>query len=316
VFPPYVIWIGGNLEVQFKGTRYKRKPWKYQVLAAYGFISGVILLITVFVIIPMVGALLLGFFRYDAIRPPLFIGLDNFRMLMADIQVWKGLWLTLYYLLGSLPVTMALAFGLAIVLCEKWLKGKKIFTTIFFIPYALPFVGAAFIWTWLLNPLQGVVNYLLELMGASPQNWFRDASMAMPSVWVVANWKFLGFFLIMYVAAIQNIPNVYYEAAKIDGITTKWQEIRYITWPLVLPTTFFLLIMGCIGAFNAFDIIFITTQGGPYNSTRILIYYIYELAFHLNRFGKGSALAIIMFVLLLGLTYFQWKYYTGRVEER
>jgi len=299
----------------FKRVAGKWTYHRYQTLAAYGFISLVFILVTAFVLGPMVSSLVLGFFRYDGIRPPKFVGLQNFQSLLGDRSASKSIWLTLYYMIGTLLVTITLAFVLAVLLSRKWLRGRQLFTSVLFFPYALPFVAAAFIWTWLFNPTQGVVNYLFELLGLYPQYWFRDPALAMPSIWIVGNWKFLGVFLIMYIAAIQNVSEAYYEAGKIDGIRNMWQEIRYITWPLTLPTTFFLVIFGMIGAFNAFDIVFVTTQGGPAHATRVAVYYVYELAFNLHRFGEGSALAFIMFVLLMLITYGVWRFYTSKVED-
>lgn len=289
-----------------------------EVYYAYLFISLAFLVITVFIIIPMISTFIISFFRYDGIRELTFRGLSNYKEVINDNNVWKGLLLTFYYLLGTLPVTLALAFFIALILSEKWFNNslRQISTGIFFSPYILPFVGAGFIWSWLLNPMMGVVNYIFNAIGLPPQYWFNDPKLAMPSIWIVANWKFLGFFLIIYIAAIMNIPETYYEAAKIDGISNKWQEIRYITFPLTLPTTFFLLIMGTIGAFNAFSIIFITTQGGPSNATRVLIYYIYEKAFSHSQFGVGSAITVLLFILLFFCTYYLWGYYISKVEER
>lgn len=286
-----------------------------EVKWAYLFVFAVLALVTVFVILPMLASFVLAWFRYDGIRTPMFVGLDNFRRMIHDEYIWKGLWLTLYYMIGTLPVTLALAFTLAVVLNEKWFKGRQVALASFVTPYVLPFVGAGFIWVWLMNPMMGVVNYIIESLGGPMIYWFRDPAMAMPSIWIAANWKFVGWFLILYVAALANVPEQFYDAAKIDGVKNKLQEIWYITLPLTKSTTFFLIIMGMIGAFSAFDIIYITTQGGPANTTRILVNYIYELAFELNRFGDGSAAAFLLFIVLLAVTALIWLYYTRRVED-
>jgi len=295
----------------------KRKGYiAYQTKAAYLFIMGAFLLVTIFIIVPMIGALLLGFFKYDGIRQAEFIGITNYKNILSDKEVWNSLWLTIYYMIGTLPVTITIAFILALIINESWfIKGRQLATGVFFTPYILSLVSVGFIWVWLMNPMLGVLNYFLEMFGMNPQYWLRNPYTAMPSIWIIANWKFLGFYLILYIAAMRNIPEMYYDAAKIDGISSKWQEVKYITWPLVLPTTYFLLITGFIGAFSVFDVIFITTEGGPANLTRVFVFYMYEKAFNLHRFGIGSAMAFFLFIILLGFTYFQWQYYTNRIEE-
>lgn len=286
-----------------------------EVKWAYVFLVGVLVLVTVFVILPMIATFVLAWFRYDGIRPPAFVGLENFERILEDQYVWRGLRLTIYYMIGTLPVTLAIAFTLAVILEEKWFRGKQLALSAFVTPYVLPFVGAGFIWVWLMNPTMGVVNYVIESFGGPMLYWFRDEKTAMPSIWITANWKFVGWFLILYVAALANVPLEFYEAAKIDGVRNKLQEIWYITLPLTRPTTFFLIIMGMIGAFSAFDIVYITTQGGPANSTRLLVNYIYELAFKRNRFGDGSAAAFLLFLVMLAVTGLIWQYYTRRLEN-
>ncbi|HHT72151.1 MAG TPA: sugar ABC transporter permease [Firmicutes bacterium] len=286
-----------------------------EVKWAYIFLFGAVALVTVFVILPMIATFVLAWFRYDGIRSPVYVGLDNFQRVLKDSHTWRGLWLTLYYMAGTLPVTLIIAFTIAVILDEKWFRGKQLALATFVTPYVLPFVGAGFIWVWLMNPMMGVLNYVVESLGGPMLYWFRDTATAMPSIWITANWKFVGWFLILYVAALANVPVQLYEAAKIDGVSNKLQEIWYITLPLTRPTTFFLTIMGMIGAFSAFDIVYITTQGGPNNSTRLLVNYIYELAFVRNRFGDGSAAAFFLFLVMLAVTALIWQYYTRRIED-
>ena len=286
-----------------------------EVKWAYIFLFGAVALVTVFVILPMIATFVLAWFRYDGIRSPVYVGLDNFQRVLKDSHTWRGLWLTLYYMAGTLPVTLIIAFTIAVILDEKWFRGKQLALAAFVTPYVLPFVGAGFIWVWLMNPTMGVLNYVVESLGGPMLYWFRDTATAMPSIWITANWKFVGWFLILYVAALANVPVQLYEAAKIDGVSNKLQEIWYITLPLTRPTTFFLTIMGMIGAFSAFDIVYITTQGGPNNSTRLLVNYIYELAFVRNRFGDGSAAAFLLFLVMLAVTALIWQYYTRRIED-
>ena len=203
-----------------------------EVKWAYIFLFGAVALVTVFVILPMIATFVLAWFRYDGIRSPVYVGLDNFQRVLKDSHTWRGLWLTLYYMAGTLPVTLIIAFTIAVILDEKWFRGKQLALATFVTPYVLPFVGAGFIWVWLMNPMMGVLNYVVESLGGPMLYWFRDTATAMPSIWITANWKFVGWFLILYVAALANVPVQLYEAAKIDGVSNKLQEIWYITLPL------------------------------------------------------------------------------------
>ena len=170
-----------------------------------------------------------------------FWGWENFTDVLQDPVTWQSLKVTLYYLVGTLPIAIVLGFWLATLLTDKrFEKPRSILLSVYFLPYIIAYVAVGFLWMWLFDPLTGVVNYLLSLVGVNPLYWLRDPIWAMPTIFIIATWKHLGWFLVLYITAIQSISKTYYEAANIDGISTKWQEIRYVTWPLVRPTTFFL----------------------------------------------------------------------------
>jgi len=287
-----------------------------QILKAYFFVLPVLALVAIFIFVPMIATFIFSLLEYDGIRTPHFIGWNNFLRILRDPLTWKSLRVTIYYLIGTLPIAIALGFLLANVLVREWLgKAQSLFLSSYFVPYVLSYVAVGFLWAWLLDPLVGVVNYFLSLVGVAPQAWMRDPVLAMPSIWLIATWKHLGFFLVMYIAAVQSVPEVYYEAARVDGIRTWWQEIRYITWPLTRPTTFFLTAMGFIGAMSVFDIVYVTTKGGPANLTKTVVIKIYEDAFIKLRFGEASATTIILLLIMLFGIYYQWKYYTSILEK-
>jgi len=303
--------------MKFISRKLKQRGYNPQlVINAYLFILPCLVLVMIFVLLPILITLGLGFFRYDAIRPPTFVKWSQYSKIIHDPIAWKSLYITIYYLIGTLPPTIILAFGLALLLTERWFKKlRSLFLPFYFFPFVIAYVAVGYIWAWILDPLAGVLNYLLILLGLNPLYWLRDPAMAMPSIWLIANWKHLGFFLLLYIAGIASLPEEYYDAAKIDGVSTKWQEIRYITWPLLRPTTFFLLIMGSIGALSVFDIVYVTTQGGPANATQVIVLYIWKKAFYLLKFGEGSALTTFLFFMSLGVIWMQWKYYTSITKE-
>jgi len=287
------------------------------VQKAYFFILPALIIWAIFILLPIIVTFSLSFFRYDAIRPAKFVKWGHYLEMVRDPVTWKSLSMTLYYLVGTLPPTIILAFGLALLLTEKWFrKLRSLFLPFYFLPYIIAYVAVGYIWGWILDPMTGVGNYILTLIGLDPLYWLHDPMLAMPSIWVIANWKHLGFFLLLYIAGMASIPEDYYDAAKIDGVSTKWQEIRYITWPLLRPTTFFLVIMGSMGALSVFDIVYVTTQGGPANATQVVVLYIWKKAFYLTKFGEGSALTVLLFAISLVVIWMQWKYYARMVGEK
>ncbi len=292
-----------NLFKQFKDKK---------VQAAYLFIAVPTILIMVFVFLPNIMGVILAFFKYDVASAPRFLGLGNFIELARDALVWHSFRVTLYYIMGTLPVAIVLGLFIALALNAKWFIGKKIVRTMYFFPVILGMVVVGFLWQWLLNPMFGFVNYILGEMGFASINFFNNVKLALPTVALIGVWKNLGFFIVVYLAGLQGIEETFYEAARIDG-ASKWQQIRYITWPLLAPTTFFLTVMGVIGGFQIFQLVYAITQGGPADATRVIIYDIYQNAFQFFRFGYGSAEAMILFLFIMTITLFQWRFYQKRI---
>ncbi len=293
--------------------RLLKKLKNSKVRAGYLFIFPSLLVILTFSIYPMINTFIFSFFRYDAMEIKKFIGLSNYNELFNDPLIWNSLRVTIYYVVGSLPAAIFISMAIALIINENWFKFRNFFTTIYFLPVVISMVAAAFAWRWFLNPMFGLANSLLEMIGLPAQEWLGNPKIAMISVILVSIWKNLGFFLIIYIAALQGIPDVYYEAAKIDG-ASKWHQIRYIVWPLLAPTTLFISVMGIIGGFQVFDQVFILTGGGPVNATRVTVYYIWQSAFSQFRMGYASSIATILFLLILGITWAQWKYYLSQIE--
>lgn len=255
----------------------------------------------------------LSFFRYDGINSAQWVGTDNYRRLAADPTVGAALWVTLKYALGAVPLSLVAGLAVALVLDEKWFRGKTLARTLIFMPNVISLVAVAFVWEWLLNPKFGIINTLLQGIGVQGPAWLSDARTALLCVIVVQVWHGLGFSVIVYLAGLQGIPETYYEAAQIDG-ASRWRQIRHVTLPLLMPTMMFLSIMGFIGAFQVFQSVFMMTGGGPTDSTRVIVFYLWQVAFDRVELGYASAIAVIIFAAVLALTAIQWRFFRDRVE--
>ena len=175
-------------------------------------------------------------------------------------------------------------------------------------------VAVAFVWEWLLNPKFGIINTVLHGIGIAGPSWLGDPRTALWCIILVQVWHGLGFFVIVFLAGLQTIPDIYYEAARLDG-ATRFQQIARVTLPLLMPTIMFLSIMGFIGAFQVFQSVFMMTGGGPADSTRVIVYYLWQMAFDRIELGYASAIAVIIFAAVLSLTLIQWRFFRDRVES-
>ena len=182
-----------------------------------------------------------------------------------------------------------------------------------FSSYVVSWVAVSLLWIWMLDPQYGLVTYLLRLVGLRPVNWLGDPKVALWTLVLVTVWKTIGYPMVIYLAGLQSIPGDFYEAAALDG-AGPWQRFRFITWPLLTPTTLFLVVTLTIASFQGFDIVKIMTQGGPVTATMIYVYYIYEQAFQYFKLGKASAAVVIFFALILALTVLQWRVFRRRIH--
>jgi multiple sugar transport system permease protein len=276
-------------------------------IAPWIFIAPALTIILVFVAIPALSAMVLSFFKYDALTPPSFSGFENYGYLLKDEIFVKSILVTLYYVFGSLIPAVAISLAVAIVLNKKWFPFKNVVRATYFLPTVVSMVAVAFVWMWLFNPQFGPVNDWLSALGLPRQQFFGDPQMAMPMLMIIGIWKAIGFNMVVYLAGLQGIDRTYYEAAEIDGANSV-QKFWFITWPLLIPTTFFVVTLGVIGGFQIFDQIFVITGGGPARSTYAIVFYIYQKAFQELVFGYASALSMILFLIILGITLIQYKY--------
>jgi multiple sugar transport system permease protein len=217
------------------------------------------------------------------------------------------------YAFGAVPASLSVGLAVALAIDERWFRGKTVARTLFFLPNVISLVAVAFVWEWLFNPQYGILNHALSSVGLPPKKWLSDPRWALPCVILVQVWHGLGFTVIVYLAGLQGIPEVYYEAARLDG-ASRWAQVRHVTLPLLQPTVMFLSIMGFIGAFQVFQSVFIMTSGGPADATRVIVYYLWQVGFERIEFGYAAAISVLIFAAVLLLTLLQWRFYGRRVE--
>lgn len=288
-----------------KTTSARRRSFQDNLIA-YSFIVPNLLGFAIFTLIPMVFSLLLAFLNWDGANVISWAGLENFKQLWHDDTFRIALTNTFYYVLGTVPLTMAASLGLALLLNQP-LRGRNFFRTTFFFPYVASLVAVAVVWNMLFHPAAGPVNQLLMSLGVeSPPRWTADVDWAMPTVILASIWKGMGYYMIIYLAALQGIPSALYEAAEIDGANA-WQKFRYVTLPMLTPATFFVSIMLTIASFKVFDLILVMTGGGPGRATNVLVIHTYNTAFKQFRFGYASAIAMVLFVIVLVITIVQFR---------
>ncbi len=284
-------------------------------LTAYAFLLPNILGFVTLTLIPIVAAFGLSFLDWDFANPAKFVGLRNFMRLARDSGFKISLKNTIYYSAVSVPLTIVFALFLAALLNQR-VRGIKFFRTIYFFPEISSIIAVAVVWNMLYHPTMGPINSFLRSIGIdNPPGWTASVKWAMPAVILMSVWKQVGYYTVIFLAGLQGIPEQLYEAATIDGANS-WQKFRYITLPMLSPTTFLVSILLVINSFKVFDQIVIMTDGGPGRATNVLVYYIYYQAFLLFRFGYASAIATVLFALVLIVTIVQfrmekkWVHYT------
>lgn len=263
---------------------------------------------TIFVLIPILCALVLSLTDWNgAVNCKIeFVGLKNFIKLFHDSDFTIALKNTSYYAVFTAPITLMFALAAAILLNQK-IKGIVIFRTAFFFPYIASLIAVGAVWNMLFQPEYGPVNAFLDSIGVENlPGWTSSTKWAMPAVIIVSVWRYMGYYMLIYLAGLQGISKDLYEAAAIDG-ASGFRSFRYITWPMLRPTTFFVSVMLIIQCFKAFDLVYTMTQGGPGRSTNMLVNFIYNKAFVSSKFGYASAAAIILFVIVLVITLIQFQ---------
>lgn len=271
------------------------------VFAGYLFILPALIGTIIFIVIPIFCSFGLSFANWNLINDIEFCGLENYRAVFTEQVFLKIIINTFVYAITTTVFGVLIPLILAYLLNNK-IIGGEFFKISYFLPFVTPMIVIGIIWEWIFDPNIGILNQILNLH----INWLYDKNFAMPALIIVSVWKLIGYNMIIFLAGFSTLSKDLFEASKIDGANS-YQTFKNITIPLLSPTIFFVVIITAISSFQVFDLIYIMTQGGPLDSTNVLVYAIYKNAFEYFNVGKASALAYVLFAVIFILTLFQWK---------
>ena len=283
-----------------------------QNFAGLIFILPALLGTLIFIVIPVIASFGLSFTSWDLLNPIQFVGLDNYRLIFTEPLFFKILINTLVFAVATSVLGVIIPLVLAAILNSK-IRGGEFYKTAYFLPFITPMIVIGIVWQWIFDPNIGILNNVLHLH----IQWLYDTNWALPALIVVTVWKLIGYNMVIFLSGFASIPENLYEAAKIDGANPAQTFLR-VTVPMLSPTIFFVIIITAISSFQVFDLIYLMTQGGPLDSTNVLVYAIYKNAFEFFNVGKASAIAYVLFFIILVLTLVQWnlrnKYVVGENE--
>ncbi|GMQ61950.1 carbohydrate ABC transporter permease [Vallitalea maricola] len=284
----------------------RKKSIRRNRLKGYAFLLPNIIGFAIFTFLPVVVSMVLSFTDWDGFGELNFIGFKNYMNLFSDSTFQISLWNNIYFTAISVPVTMILALLVAVAL-NKGIKGIKIYRMAFFLPYITAALAVAVVWQLLYHPSMGPINGFLRSIGIdNPPRWLSSTKWAMTSVIIMYIWKMIGYYMIIFLAGLQGIPKNLYEAANIDGANS-WHKFRKVTVPMLSPVIFFAVIIGVINSFKVFTEIYALTEGGPGRSTNVLVYNIYVEAFQKYNLGYASAMAYVLFAIIVLITLIQFR---------
>jgi multiple sugar transport system permease protein len=272
---------------------------------AYLLILPRILGLLIFQVGPILASLYFSFTRWNLLSPPRWVGLGTYRELFTEDPIfWISLLNTAKYALGTVPVGSVLALCVAMVLNQD-LKGIGVFRTVYFLPIVTSVVAISVLWRWLYQAEFGLINQVLKMIGLRAIPWLASVEWAMPAIIIMSLWHGLGYNIIIFLAGLQSISVEYYEAARIDGAGAL-RQFMHITVPLISPVTFFVVIMSMISSFQVFAQAYVMTQGGPVNATKTIVYFLYQHGFMYFHMGYASAVAYVLFIIILTITLIQF----------
>lgn len=272
-----------------------------QSFAGWVFILPALIGTFIFIIIPVICSFGLSFSKWDLLNPIQFVGLANYKEIFSEPLFYKIFWNTVVFALTTSIFGVIIPLILACILNSK-IRGSEFYKTAYFLPFITPMIVIGVVWEWIFDPNIGLLNHILHLH----INWLYDTHFAMPALIIVSVWKLIGYNMVIFLSSLSGISQSLFEAAKIDGATPV-QTFKNVTVPLISPTIFFVIIITAISSFQVFDLIYLMTQGGPLDSTNVLVYAIYKNAFEYFNVGKASAIAYVLFTLILVLTLIQWN---------
>lgn len=285
--------------------------------AAWWFVAPALIVLGVFFFLPVLGALLMSLTDFDLYalsdaRNLRFIGFENYARLLGEPLFWKALGNTLYFVALGVPLSIGLSLLAALLVNSKLARFRSFFRTVFFAPVVTTLVAVAVVWRYIFHTRYGFLNYGLSGLGLDPIDWMGDPRFAMPAIVILAVWKNFGYNMIILLAALQNIPEDLYEAARIDGASS-WQRFRHITLPGIGPVLLLVSILTMTGYFQLFAEPYVMTEGGPLQSTLSVLYFMYEEGFKWWSLGRASAVAFLLFVLMFLVTVVQLRLGRQRV---
>lgn len=283
----------------------KRAQWRTD-LVGYAFVLPNLIGFLVFIAGPFLFSLALGFFQWDAVGPMQWVGLQNYIKLAGDSTFKASFLNTFYFTFTAVPLTLGTGLGLALLL-NRPLALKTAFRTVFFLPNIVTVASIVIVWQAIYHPTMGPLNMLLASWGVTDlPTWTMDLNWAMPSIVLMSVWLNAGYYMVIFLAALSNVPQTYYEAARIDG-AGGLKRFLHVTLPGISPTIFFVLIMAVINSFKVFDQVMLLTKGGPGRATNVLVYYVYTQSFTKYKFGAASAAANVLFLIILIVTIVQYR---------
>jgi multiple sugar transport system permease protein len=287
------------------------KPSSRRAVTAWLFLAPSLAVLAVFMVYPMIQAAYLSMTDYNLIRAAEWVGLDNYVELFGDAAFWNAFWNTVLYAVVVTPITVVLALALAIFLDRQFI-GRAFVRTAIFLPFIVSLGIIAIAWSFLMDPNIGLLTYWLSQAGVvSSQGILSDPTWAMPAVMFVGVWKNVGFYMVIYLAGLQSIPQELREAARLDGAGA-WQRFRHVTLPLLSNQTMLVSVMALIATLQAFDQIYVMTHGGPFFKTETLVMLIYREGFQELRFGYGAAISWVLLLFVLVLSLIQYGFFQRR----
>lgn len=291
-----------------KHSKLAKKEW----LVSYLFLLPAALFFICFVIVPMIGGIYISFFDYSA-RTFDFIGLQNYFQIFNDPVFKKSLWNTLFLVVGNVPCVVVFSLFVSLTIYKRSAKIRSFFRSIFYLPAIASVVSITIVWGWIFHPNYGILNYVLGIFGVDPQVWLGDPTIAKWAVLIVLVTLSVGQPIVLYMASLGNIPKDYIEAAEIDGANPR-QIFFNITWPLLKPTSLYIIIITTINSFQCFSIIQLLTAGGPNYSTTTIMYQVYERSFTLAQYGLASSMGVVLAVIVVLISIVQYKFFSSDVE--
>lgn len=284
-----------------------------ETLWFYLFVSPWIIGFLLFYLGPMLASAYLSLTNYSVLMPTTFVGLYNYEQMLHDETLRLAIWNTAYYTLLAVPIGAIVSLAVAVLLNRKDIRGRSFYRAAFYIPSIMPIVALAILWIWLLQPRFGLINSFLGVFGIDGPNWLGDPTWSKMGM-VVMSLTGIGFNMVIFLAALQGVPVHLYEAAELDG-ANPWQRFMNVTVPMISASIFYVMVIGLINSFQIFTQAYVMTDGGPADSTLFYVLYLYRYAFDYFKMGYASALAWLLFAVIIALTYVQfrtsekWVYY-------